>query len=63
MHILYDHQILPQQNYGGISRYFCELMNQFSTDPNYGIYSAISIFYECISKNYGIFKKLLVYKT
>ena len=33
MKILYDHQIFAQQSYGGISRYFCELMNQFSTDP------------------------------
>jgi len=33
MKILYDHQIFAQQSYGGISRYFCELMNQFSKDP------------------------------
>jgi glycosyltransferase involved in cell wall biosynthesis len=33
MRILYDHQIFYRQNYGGVSRYFCELMNQFSTDP------------------------------
>jgi len=32
MKILYDHQIFYRQNYGGVSRYFCELMNQFSTD-------------------------------
>jgi len=30
MKILYDHQIFTRQNYGGISRYFCELMNQFA---------------------------------
>jgi glycosyltransferase involved in cell wall biosynthesis len=34
MHILYDHQIFTQQNYGGISRYFCELMERFSLDPD-----------------------------
>ena len=34
MKILYDHQIFYRQNYGGVSRYFCELMNQFSTDPD-----------------------------
>ena len=34
MKILYDHQTFYQQNFGGISRYFCELMNQFSLDAN-----------------------------
>jgi len=34
MKILYDHQIFYRQNYGGVSRYFCELMNRFSTDPD-----------------------------
>jgi glycosyltransferase involved in cell wall biosynthesis len=34
MHILYDYQIFTQQNYGGISRYFCELMDRFSLDPD-----------------------------
>ena len=33
MKILYDHQIFTWQNYGGISRYFCELMNQFISSP------------------------------
>jgi glycosyltransferase involved in cell wall biosynthesis len=32
MKILYDHQMFYRQNYGGVSRYFCELMNQFSLD-------------------------------
>jgi len=31
MDILYDHQIFTQQHYGGISRYFCELMDRFSS--------------------------------
>lgn len=31
MKILYDHQIFSIQDYGGISRYFSELMNQFYT--------------------------------
>jgi glycosyltransferase involved in cell wall biosynthesis len=29
MRVLYDYQIFTQQNYGGISRYYFELMNQF----------------------------------
>ena len=33
MRILYDHQIFTLQTYGGISRYFCELMKKFSADP------------------------------
>ena len=34
MKIFYDHQIFTLQSYGGISRYFCELMDQFSQDPD-----------------------------
>jgi len=34
MNLLFDHQIFYRQNYGGVSRYFCELMNQFSKDPD-----------------------------
>ncbi|MGV8130100.1 MAG: glycosyltransferase family 4 protein [Methanolinea sp.] len=30
MKVLYDHQIFTQQHYGGISRYFCELMDQWT---------------------------------
>jgi glycosyltransferase involved in cell wall biosynthesis len=37
MKILYDHQIFYRQNYGGVSRYFCELMNQFSFDPDINV--------------------------
>lgn len=33
MNLLYDHQIFTWQNYGGISRYFSELMSQFTLDP------------------------------
>ncbi len=32
MKILYDHQAFSLQKYGGISRYFCELMDKFSID-------------------------------
>lgn len=34
MKILYDHQTFNLQTYGGISRYFFELMNQFSKWPD-----------------------------
>jgi glycosyltransferase involved in cell wall biosynthesis len=34
MRILFDHQTFSQQDYGGISRYFCEMMIRFSKDPS-----------------------------
>jgi glycosyltransferase involved in cell wall biosynthesis len=43
MKILYDHQMFYRQNYGGVSRYYCELMNQFSRDP--GISFILSLRY------------------
>lgn len=33
MKVLFDHQIFDLQRYGGISRYFVELMERFSSDP------------------------------
>lgn len=32
MKILYDHQIFSSQEYGGISRYFYELLRRFAED-------------------------------
>ena len=46
MKILYDHQTFTQQNYGGISRYFCEMMNQYSKDPSLDFTLAL-----CYSQN------------
>jgi glycosyltransferase involved in cell wall biosynthesis len=43
MKIIYDHQMFYRQNYGGVSRYYCELMNQFSYDP--GISFILSLRY------------------
>jgi glycosyltransferase involved in cell wall biosynthesis len=34
MNILYDYQIFSLQRYGGISRYFCELIEEFSKQSN-----------------------------
>lgn len=47
MKILYDHQIFSMQTYGGISRYFVELVKQYQTIE--GINTEISIKY---SDNY-----------
>lgn len=32
MKILYDHQAFEMQNFGGISRYFCELITQLDSN-------------------------------
>jgi len=41
MKILFDHQIFTFQHFGGISRYFCELMDQFSWDPGIDFHLAL----------------------
>jgi len=41
MKILYDYQIFNKQYFGGISLYFCELMDQFSRDPETSIRLAL----------------------
>ena len=41
MKILYDFQIFNKQHYGGISRYFCELMDRFSRDPGIDFHLAL----------------------
>lgn len=35
MKILFDSQIFNMQSYGGISRYFCELFNNFNSETNF----------------------------
>lgn len=47
MKVLFDHQIFSMQKYGGISRYFCELMNQFNKTSD--IYYDLAVKY---SENY-----------
>src|SRR5262249_41241894 len=37
LRVLYDHQIFSWQNYGGISRYFCELTKRVGEDPSFEI--------------------------
>jgi len=45
MKILYDHQVFTRQNYGGVSRYYCELMDQFSQNPDLNITLALRASY------------------
>ena len=37
MRILYDHQIFSIQKYGGISKYFCELMKNLPPETEYNL--------------------------
>lgn len=53
MRILYDHKIFELQQYGGVSRYFCEIVSTFPSD----IISQISVLY---SNNYYLSQKRLV---
>jgi glycosyltransferase involved in cell wall biosynthesis len=39
--VLYDHQIFTWQNYGGISRYFADLLKAFHLDPAYSPHLAL----------------------
>ena len=41
MKILYDHQAFEMQNFGGISRYFCELITQLDSNPAASVEVAI----------------------
>lgn len=52
MKVLFDHQVFTLQNYGGISRYFCELMDQFSHSAD--IEFILSLRY---SKNENLLKR------
>ena len=66
MRILYDHQIFSYQNYGGVSRYFCELMKRIPSDlyftsikysNNYYLKEVESIVYKPFFPNLDWYKK------
>jgi glycosyltransferase involved in cell wall biosynthesis len=56
MKILYDYQIFSLQKYGGISRYFCELMKNFPAEHKYDL-SLIFSENHYLKENYGLLKK------
>lgn len=56
MRILYDHQIFTSQKYGGVSRYFYELINFFNHEENIDVKTSI-----IFSNNYYISNKKDVY--
>lgn len=37
MRILYDHQIFSTQKYGGVSKYFCEVMKNIVPEHEYDL--------------------------
>lgn len=43
MKVLFDHQIFSLQRYGGISRYFSNLIQGFRTDSSFGIEAELSL--------------------
>ena len=58
MKILFDHQIFYLQDFGGISRYFSELISRFN---NYGLTTELSILHsnnECLKHLPGIENKV-----
>lgn len=58
MKILYDHQIFEQQKFGGISRYFCEIMEGLSQDGHAKV--DVSLMY---SKNEYLRKSIFAHKA
>ncbi len=51
MKIQYDHQIFSFQKYGGISRYFCELINNLNNDKDIKIRLPLLISNNCYLSN------------
>jgi glycosyltransferase involved in cell wall biosynthesis len=56
MKILYDYQIFSLQKFGGISRYFCELIKNFPAEHKYNL-SLIFSENHYLKENYGLLKK------
>lgn len=57
MKILYDHQAFSGQKYGGVSRYFCELMKNLPSEHQFEL-SLISTENHYIQKNKNKFRKM-----
>jgi glycosyltransferase involved in cell wall biosynthesis len=56
MNILYDYQIFSIQKFGGISRYFCELIKNFPAEHNYKLAVLFSENHY-LKENYELIKK------
>ena len=57
MKILYDHQMFSIQKYGGITRYFCELIKNLPSEHQFNL-SLIFSDNHYIQENREIFKKM-----
>jgi len=56
MKILYDHQIFSLQKYGGISKYFCEVLKNFSSEHQFALSLLLSD-NQYLKEGYQYFKK------
>lgn len=57
MKILFDHQIFSLQKYGGVSRYFCELIKNIPPEHEFDLSLFLSDNYY-LKENYEFFKKI-----
>ena len=60
MKILYDHQMFLIQKYGGITKYFCELIKNLPPEINYHL-SLLFSENQHLKDNLNIFKKINIY--
>src|SRR6185437_14563156 len=56
MKILYDHQMFLEQKYGGISKYFCELIKNIPANTDYEL-SVLFSNNQHLKDERGFFKK------
>ncbi len=58
MKILYDHQTFSTQKFGGISKYFCELMKNFPTEHQFKL-SVLITYNHYLKENGKLFRKIV----
>lgn len=59
MKILYDHQIFSKQKYGGISKYFCEIMKNIVPENEFNL-SLVFSDNQYLKEDYPFFKKTIL---
>jgi glycosyltransferase involved in cell wall biosynthesis len=59
MRILYDHQMFNRQKYGGITKYFCELMKHFPEGNSYKL-GLLASDNQHLKDDFNFFKKLYI---
>ena len=67
MKILFDHQIFEEQNFGGISRYFYEILNSLDNDINFdydlSLTNSDNLYIKRLSKSENILSKVPLNNT